>query len=132
MDLPEPTKYPFTSLPDALDVGTDPADGWVQIVYDEHILATHEPAFAASMVRLYLVRDRHGRLDIDGGELLDDLQRLQEVGYQIDGRHWAPFNASKSLEIVTLEGRRVGPSAMGKAIILGYELSRDAIDRRDI
>lgn len=132
MDLPEPTTYPFASLPDELDVGVDPEDGWVQVVYDRHQIAAHEPAFAASMVRLYLVRDRNGRLDIDGGELLDGLQRLQELGYQLDGRHWAPFNASKSLEIVTLEGRRVGPSAMGKAIILGYELSRDAIDRREL
>ena len=132
MDLPAPTSYPFINLPDALDVGRDPEDGWAQVVYDEHLLATHEPAFAASMVRLYLVRDRNGRLDIDGGELLDGLQRLQELGYQLVGRHWAPFSESKSLEIVTLEGNRIGPVAMRNAIVLGFDLSRAAIDQRTL
>lgn len=130
MNLEPPSKFPFTDLPDGLDVGVDPEDGWTQIVYDEHLLATHEPAVHASTVRLYLVRDRNGRLDVDGGELLDGLQRFQELGYRMTDRLWAPFNDSKSLEILILEGHRVGPVAIQKAIVLDFELSRKTIDRR--
>ena len=132
MDLPPPTTYPFTELPAELDVGTDPEDGWTQVVYDQHQIAAHEPETGETFIWLYLIRDDRGRLDMDGGVLLDAFKRFQKLGFSIVSRNWAPYSDTHSLEIVTLEGRRVGPVAMQKAIGLGYELNRDVIDRREL
>lgn len=132
MDLPPPTTYPFTTLPAELDVGTDPEDGWTQAVYGQHLLATHEPDFGESTVRLHLVRDMHGRFDMDGGEILDGFQRLQELEYRIVSRNWAPFSDTHSLEIVTLAGHQISRSDMGAAIVVAFEMSVDAIDHREL
>lgn len=132
MDLPPPTEFPFTTLPAVLDVGTDPEDGWTQAVYGQHLLATYDPEYGESTVRLHLIRNMHGRFDMDGGEILDGFQRLQELGYQIVSRNWAPFTAPYSLEIVTLEGHQISRSDMGAAIIVAFELSMDAINHREL
>ena len=132
MDLPPPTTYPFTTLPAELDVGTDPEDGWTQAVYSQHLLATFDPESGESTVRLHLVRDMHGRFDMDGGELLDGFERLQELGYGIVNRNWAPFSDTHSLEIVTLEGRQISRSDMGAAIVVAFEMSMDAINHRKL
>ena len=132
MDLPPPTSPPFTELPDLLDVGVDPDDGWAQVVYDEHMTANHDPIDATSLCRLHLLEEPQGYLMIDIDKLAGYLKILTRAGFRFAGLLTAPHSAGHSLKILLYEGRNIEPERMRNAIWWTYRLSRPAIDVREL
>ena len=132
MDLPAPTKYPFTDLPDELDVGVDPDDGWTQIIHDQHQIAAHEPEFDETHLWLHLLEDQRGRLQHRLVDLLDGIQSLQKAGYRIVDRRPVPIGDGQTIRIVTMEGTGLGPEPIREGVEQVYRLSRKAFEMRDL
>ena len=132
MDLPPPISPPFSQLPESLDVGTDPADGWTQVVYDDHMIANHDPVDATSLCRLHLLEEPQGYLMIDIDKLAGYLKILTRAGFRFTGMLTAPHSAGHSLRILLYEGRHVDAKKLQNAIWWTYRLSRPAIDRREL
>lgn len=132
MNLPPPTTHPFTDLPSALAVGTDPEDGWTQIVYDQHQIAAHEPETGETYLWLHLLEDRHGRPLHGLTELIDGLKSLQENGYRIVDRRPVPIKGGQTIRIVTMEGLELDDESIEKGVSWTYRLSRRAILERDL
>lgn len=107
MDLPAPTEFPFTALPVELYVGTDPEDSWTQVLYDQHLVATHEPEFGESTVRAYLLEHADGHLDVDQRQLRNALMTLHSLGYAPDHRYGAPLDDMQWMGILTFTGNVV-------------------------
>lgn len=127
MDLPAPTKYPFTDLPDELDVGTDPDDGWTQVIHDQHQIAAHEPEFDETHLWLHLLEDQRGRLQDELVDLLDGIQSLQKAGYRIVDRRPVPIGDSQTIRIVTMEGLGLDDEAIEEGVTWAYRLSRQVL-----
>lgn len=132
MDLPPPTRPPFTGLSDRLDVGTDPADGWTQVVYQQHQIAAHEPEFDETHLWLHLLEDRHGRPEQTLNELIDGFQLLQQLGFEIVDLRPVPIGEGQTIRIVTMEGTGLEPETIRKGVEQTYRLSRRAIDKRAV
>ena len=132
MDLPAPTGPLFTALPDQLEVGTDPGDGWTQIVYDQHQIAAHEPSYRMTNLWLHLLEESDGRLSTELTELVDGLQSLQEAGYQIVDRRPVPIGDGRTIRIITLEGLDLDDGAIEEGVNQAYQMSRKAIREREL
>ena len=132
MDLPPPTTRPFTDLPDQLDVGTDPDDGWTQVIYEQHQIAAHEPGFDETHLWLHLLEDQRGRLQDELVDLLDGIQSLQKARYRIVDQRPVPIVGGQTIRIVTMEGTGLGPEPIREGVEQVYGLSRRAIRERDM
>ena len=119
-------------MPDVLDVGTDPADGWTRIVYDQHQIAAHEPEFDETNLWLHLLEDEDGQLQGELIELIDGLQSLQKAGYRIVDQRPIPIVGGQTIRIVTMEGTGLGPEPIREGVEQVYGLSRRAIRERDM
>ena len=132
MDLPAPTKYPFTDLPDELDVGTDPDDGWTQVIHDQHQIAAHEPSYRTTNLWPHLLEDHQGHLQGELVDLIDGIKSLQKAGFRIVDRRSVPIGSGQTIRIVTMEGLDLDDEAIEEGVTWTYRLSREAIDERDL
>lgn len=132
MDLEEPTKYPFTELPDDLEVGTDPEDGWTQVIYDQHQIAAHEPEFDETHLWLHLLEDQHRRPDQSLTELIDDFELLEQLGFEIVDQRPVPIGEGQTIRIVTMEGTDLDDEAIREGVEWAYRLSGKAIREREL